>query len=876
MESAPVQEYPPWQTMSEYLVTDAAGIVTTETTVVFLPQTYLGPSIPLNSLFTYGGFTLPATIVTGYATETPDTTSTATPSFTTAPIPTTAIPTPIPSSSSSLSTFVPSSSSTHTTSTAPTPAPTTTPASAEGLTRGQLVGVIVASILGLIFLFVFILAMWLWCKGRRNRRDSQFYSVTPFGQESTYDFVEREEGAEFDRMMARALGHRSPGEGSPRHSGEERDSLLAASRGQPAAMYHTATEMGSRPGVPRVPPPSNSQSSSGTRTSGTNSGYGEVVERPLYSLPRMSEEGNYFGAGYDLTEDERRQVEDESVLPRDQDDDYDGYTGARAIPMGPSTPPRLDPENAFGSDIVQLPAPPLIQPRIRDSVASYPSIGDAEDATLLTVRRVQVNSESEGTSGFLTSLRLPVLPALANIGRLSWFNQEGPSRNSPRQSPTFDAVPLSDNDVEIGRAFLRQQQPDSVGRVSERPYSHQSNTSASGNTIWHDAFSSIPGTPQLTMPPRAITPADVILPEQRDWLTGSPTLLSSRPPAYEDPFADPRSSSPVQSQTVDILDLPAPAALTHFASNTSIPESDGVSSVGLSKYPYPPGLEGGAKVKTWSPDGSLIGATSPAWNAMNQRYSEMGEYRQRQTVDLLEERPPSAQEGWRNMAASNIGGGFGDAGARTTFGMPQIMHPALVASEQGSLHSMRSHLDPNYMRSTGSAAAARRELSGSVSSNSSRPSVNSSSSSATNSINRNIVRAGSIINDRGRRQDSHAPHPLSPFGVSGSFPSAAPAAVAGAVPKFKPGQVPTIDGSAPSASSVGLSVGIPSMPSSTLSSPGASTIRTIASGSTAVQGGRSRTISALTYGSPVQPEEEPPLPFTNPVLAKDWTSADGH
>ena len=79
-------------------------------------------------------------------------------------------------------------------------------------------------------------------------------------------------------------------------------------------------------------------------------------------------------------------------------------------------------------------------------------------------------------------------------------------------------------------------------------------------------------------------------------------------------------------------------------------------------------------------------------------------------------------------------------------------------SEQGSLHSMRSHFDPS-VRSTGSAPASRREGSSSMgSANSSRPSAFS------------LSRTGSISSDGRRRHQSNSPS-LSAFGYSQKRPS---------------------------------------------------------------------------------------------------------
>ncbi|KAJ7602651.1 hypothetical protein DFH06DRAFT_1397238 [Mycena polygramma] len=79
--TAPTQALPAWLSYTTITLPQ-----TTETSVVYLPLTYYGPSIPLDSDWTYGGLSSPVTS----ATSTPITT-TATPTSTTAS--TTATPT---------------------------------------------------------------------------------------------------------------------------------------------------------------------------------------------------------------------------------------------------------------------------------------------------------------------------------------------------------------------------------------------------------------------------------------------------------------------------------------------------------------------------------------------------------------------------------------------------------------------------------------------------------------------------------------------------------------------------------------------------------------------------------------------------------------
>ncbi|KAF6759738.1 hypothetical protein DFP72DRAFT_884022 [Ephemerocybe angulata] len=970
--AAPTQEYPPWLSPSAVTSTNAAGEVVTSTTVVYLPITYLGPSIPLNSLYTYGGSTYPPTIVlpgetisttaspppppTATTTSTSATTTPATPPTSTTVSSTTSTTvsttsTSSSSSSSSSSTASTTSSSTTsssssttsstnapttssgTTSTTPLPTgsssstsfpttsvttPTSEPTSTSGssvgaLSRGQLVGVIVASILGLIFLFVFLLAFWLWCKGRRNRRSAQFSTITPLDDDY---FIVGEEA-------------RTPGEGSPRHSGEEADPFLQRSGAPSGGMQETATELGTRPGVPRVPPPvTNSMSSSGS--SSNNSGYGVLLERPtLGILPPTVEEGeNPFDSGYLLSEDEMREIERESVLPPD---DANRYSGAYAYSQDPElVPPRLvDPDNAFShTDIPRPPQLPFL-PNHRFSAQSAASAADAEDAALLTARRVKVGdlpsagsnngSPSQTRSSFLDAIGLT---GLTGLGRLSWFNTGGsgdsqrhsgrysptftpePKRTSRRQSPTgFSPLPLSDQDVENSRGLLQPQPQgtpdiDSFGRVRAvglgvgtdglRPVSNvsaKSGTSASGATIWHDARTSpgTPGFPDLSVPSRMGTPAAVepAFPAHA-WLPGGhpvvPAPLHSPPPYSDDPFVDtspPRDVAPGHLQMPtststttehgnldDILDLPAPTALTHFTSSSSMRDSTTVSSIGLSRNPFPPGLDyEPKKPHMWTPEGSLSAASaasSPLWhNVTHGHGSDVEAQRDNAVVDILEEEPPDAQGGWRNMAT----GGISELGRRTTFGLPQYIHPGFIASEQGSLHSMRSHLNPPSIRSTGSAPASvsirggRSATSSSLHSGSlsSTSSGHRSIASASSSLAHSLVRSGSIITDGRRRFDpriqaSSAP-PLSAFG-SGGFLTPPRTAASSALSVssssgggallgegvFRDGEMPTIDG-----------------PQGVHFSPGKSTIRSVNSGSTYTAtvpaGARARTISAVTFGS---------------------------
>ncbi|KAJ7503333.1 hypothetical protein B0H11DRAFT_2222618 [Mycena galericulata] len=155
--AAPTQALPPWLSYTTITLPQ-----TTETSVVFLPLTYFGPSIPLDSDWTYGGLSSPVSTasttsqlsVTSTTSAIPSTSSAATPSSTFS----------LPSSSSSSISF--------TSPTSPPSALPTTAASSSLLTRAQLIGVIIGSILGALVLFLLLLLLCIRIRHRRNGSDA--------------------------------------------------------------------------------------------------------------------------------------------------------------------------------------------------------------------------------------------------------------------------------------------------------------------------------------------------------------------------------------------------------------------------------------------------------------------------------------------------------------------------------------------------------------------------------------------------------------------------------------------------------------------------------------------------------------------------------
>lgn len=585
------------------------------------------------------------------------------------------------------------------------------PAAMAGLTKGQLVGVIVASILGLIFLFVLALFLYLWCRGRRNRRN---YSTFSRGVDDDYYFVP-------------SSGTRVPGEGSPRHSGEEQDPFLqrstaaaesstagragqseaaafaaattAAAVGATAMTQVPSTQSATRPVVTRVPPPATGSGSSGS-TGSHASGFGVLLDRPSLGIQLPSMEEGILG-GRPLSDVDMRRIGRESVLPDEYDDLPEGeYTGAYAYSQDPGIAPRL--VGAVGASV------PLLADDVdHRQFASTPSPGRdlahqsslEESATLLTARRVKVEDlgprgsqnpspasagpSHHSSTGFLGALGLGGISS-----RLSWFNKASPRHSA--SEPDFTIEPFleheKEKDLESGQQFLSpadaQRQVDSLGNRARgigpdgvRPASGLSARSgSSGATLYHDAESSTPGTPLLAPLPRAITPADAghahtsSIPSEQAWL--SSTLGTSgqysgahSPPGYEAPLGASSSTSPMHSPTgtsfdhnvpTDILDMPAPTALGHFASISSLKETPtGSSAGGYKSAPFPPpGLETVRPIgwqHSVSENASPIGAFGNVLS-MGAAGPE-AEHGAGISIDVLEEEPPNAEQGWRTMAA---------------------------------------------------------------------------------------------------------------------------------------------------------------------------------------------------------------------------------
>lgn len=467
----------------------------------------------------------------------------------------------------------------------------------------------------------------------------------------------------------------TPGEGSPRQSGEEADPFLQARAGGSAGGPPRAS--GSRPPGP-VPPPAGSLSSSG-KSSSTNSGYGVLLDRPSLNILPITQEDYHERRGNILSPEQLRRMDEENVLPRDHDQPEE-YS-----PLMP--PPRLvDPE--FSGSRVSV-RPLAIVPK-----ATKQPI-DVEEPVLATARRVKAGDLASRSTGNSPTDEFPeagVLPrrtslsnrashligSIANIGRLSWFSKHTADSSTNRSSRALGSTPFSDADLEAGHALLspiQMSENRSLRGFTSEPERPMSSVSArsgtSGGTIYHDAHSSVPGTPPLAPPPRALTPASTSN-SPEIWQTTYPLTPQPQPPNYDDQPLVPighRSPETTYANQVpddfDILDTPAPPPVSPFTSSSS---RDSSSTIGIRANPLPPGLAVLPTPKAWADSSTASRTLSQGSFGLD----SVAEDAIGISIDVLEEEPPVAGEGWRSMAAvvSNV---MADGQRRTTFGLVCFM-----------------------------------------------------------------------------------------------------------------------------------------------------------------------------------------------------------
>ncbi|OAX41894.1 hypothetical protein K503DRAFT_854317 [Rhizopogon vinicolor AM-OR11-026] len=684
---AATQQLPSWMTLSTTVYTNVAGQTVTSETTLQLPLTYYGPSIPLGTdgAWTYGGLTSPAPstsfVPTSSSTTSPSATSSATPSSI-SPSLTSATP-------SSLSSYLSStpSTSTFTSTSSSTSATSSSHSTATALSKGALIGIII----GAIALFITLLLLFIWLV-RSRRRDSR--AITPIW--TGWNVVTPDPTGDEESRPA--------GVGSPRDSGEEADPFLRQSTSGTRRISSSGQLVSPLPPGAALPHVMGSTGSDRTRSSGVSTDYGNV-------LPGSG----HFGQAYNddgfpalATNDVLGHIMPPGELLRIEDEDEPEEIPPPRIYSAshPSLPdhiaPLLPPPPFEGA--TRKPSDRSLLDEKEKSVrsASYPT-SDMEDSKVFTARRVRVQELGLRGPQDDDSTNTQPVPGPSSWGtslsrlRMSWFG----SSSSRSASRSRSSRKESDQDAEAGQSLLGHRLRVGINPVGERPTSGVSAKSAvSGNTIYHDAVSQM-GSP-VSLPSRAMTPAS-----QRGSAAPvtdfAPPVPSGAPPAYDDPYDSMGTrNSNLYPSGVDVLDIPAPAPF---------------SSTSMSGSLFPPGLPPLSSRRVWRDSLSVITGSSNGAGI---------------TIDVLDAEPPRAGHGWRNLAGGLLGGGAGpDANERrTTSGVPQVIHQGNpMVSEQGSLHSMRSHLSPYSARSSsGSAPASSGRAFNFSGSNSSRPSANSAHS----------------------------------------------------------------------------------------------------------------------------------------------------
>ena len=418
---------------------------------------------------------------------------------------------------------------------------------------------------------------------------------------------------------------RSPGEGSPVGSGDERDAFLRRSGDAPG---------GPRNGEPTarlVDAPRSSQDSAG-RPIGIALTSGASVAIASRTSGRKSSRisGASDGARHIISREQLAQAQD---------------------PVSPQSPdfPKSPEEAELGPDAPLLPPPAFnlnvshgSRKSLLNSERSMTPGNDPESAMLYTAQRVRVDTNAVPSSSSGTSW--PEAIGIPSILRRSWL--------SPRRSNTPTTLSnksslltrqLTDNELEVGRSLNAQLRTEMGYRDGPRPISGVSTGSArSGNTMYFDAQSrdDVASTPPPVPPlPQGTTSTgrSGAAHAASSPLSGDPIRApddSELPPAYE-PAA---SGSNKKDDLADILDLPAPRPASPFASVSS--------ARALSPSPPPPGLTFPSPLVWRDP------ASTPANSSAGI------------DIDLLEEAPPAAGESWRQLAQ-----GSSMHERRTTFGM---------------------------------------------------------------------------------------------------------------------------------------------------------------------------------------------------------------
>ncbi|KAL5525779.1 hypothetical protein ACEPAG_7116 [Sanghuangporus baumii] len=515
----PTQELPSYLSASTFTTT-VDGVESTGTSLVGVPLTYIGPSIPLgpDDVWTFLGSTTPASLTSTSSTVIPSSSSTpsssTSASITSGPVPT----------SSTISGSSSESLASSTTSPASTSSAAAGTVDETGLTTGQLIGIIIAAVVAALV----IILLLLLCYYRRRRRRAEYAHPNM----SEFVIVDSEGQS------------RLAGEGSPRPTGEEEDSFLRGSRsgettnemreiGQTARLVQnpspTATEMTTGTNIPpegviptalKMPPrspspPSGPKMSSPFFHASSSSLFYNPTRGPDQSLvgaavgaakrdsatthgssastaPNSPANGN---AGKIISPQQLMQMDDQW-----QGESNGGRGGVVGFRRGPS---ELGERTRAGSPLQPPPTFDTSSSRQDSSMrtlGSHPELPGSDDGdertTLLMAHRfnmshggpavlVQSDNETSSPSSWRSSLAYG-LQGL-RLSRLSWFQRMNANReHSPSSAmPTTRSGTPSHPPTRPPSQLIRSADT-RASLVVPRPLSHLT-TSSTGDTMYYDA-----------------------------------------------------------------------------------------------------------------------------------------------------------------------------------------------------------------------------------------------------------------------------------------------------------------------------------------------------------------------------------------------------
>ncbi|KAF8589884.1 hypothetical protein K439DRAFT_276728 [Ramaria rubella] len=428
--AAPTQALPPWLTPVLVTVTQD-GAVVVQTSVSQLPQTYFGPSIPLDSAWVFGGSTFPASIATSFASIS---SGSATPG----------------SSSSTTS----AADTTSTTSTAASSIPSApTAKGSHGISAATRLAIILSVTLGVLLLAVLLLVL---CRVRRRQQRAR--ALNPSRSFSGWQLVDP---ANVDQAEAAAEEGEATAFLPEEDAMQERDLGHAVSRPWPKP-----------PLLPQQPPtgePSalasgqavsrNSASSAGTTK--TESSFGTVARREELmrsnaSVSTVAASSLFFNAG---------QADNGGVVKSG-----DAALEEPALAMGAAAVMTSNPKDSTTRPLgAGPPRPPLRLPdRPNPSIDAYYNVASSPDGDpeepFLSPRRLdpdyvgRVSQASQGSNGSRGSGLHPETPlsemderaTLLTARRVNVGSVAHPVIASSRPQVIFDAYEAdhSDHDVE--------------------------------------------------------------------------------------------------------------------------------------------------------------------------------------------------------------------------------------------------------------------------------------------------------------------------------------------------------------------------------------------------------------------------------------------